>query len=175
MTEHFGRLLYIDLTSGNVQKEQLDPSLAEPYIGGSGLAARLLWDRLTKELDPLGPENPLLFITGPLTGSSGPANGRFSVCAKSPATGIWGESNCGGFWGAELRFAGFDGILFTGKAPTPVYLWIHDGDVELRDASHLWGIADTYETQSQIKQQVAAPLARVACIGKAGERRIQYA
>lgn len=175
MSQRFGRLLHVDLDSGHIRQEQLAPEVVEPFVGGSGLAARLLWDRLTAALDPLGPHNPLLFITGPLTGTAGPANGRFSVCAKSPATNIWGESNCGGFWGSELRFAGFDGILVTGRAAAPVYLWLHDGRAELRDASHLWESADTYATQAAIKQEIDAPLARVACIGQAGERQIPFA
>ncbi len=175
MINRFGRLLNVELDTGKIWQEQLETGLIEPFIGGAGLAARLLWDRLTQELDPLSPHNPLLFITGPLTGTAGPANGRFSVCAKSPATGIWGESNCGGFWGSELRFAGCDGILVTGKASTPVYLWIHDGKAELREAARLWGTTATDETQDLIKQEVGESLARVACIGKAGESQIPFA
>jgi aldehyde:ferredoxin oxidoreductase len=175
MPNHFGRLLNVDLDSGHIWQEQLEPGLIEPFIGGSGLAARLLWDRISGEIDPLGPGNPLLFITGPLTGAAGPANGRFSVCARSPATGIWGESNCGGFWGSELRFSGFDGILITGMASSPVYLWIQDGKAELREASHLWETSDTYGTQALIRQETGQPLARVACIGRAGERLIPFA
>lgn len=175
MTNRFGRLLNVDLSTGKIWQEQLAPVLIEPFIGGSGLAARLLWNHLSQALDPLGPGNPLLFITGPLTGTAGPANGRFSVCSKSPATGLWGESNCGGFWGAELRFAGYDGLLVTGKASTPVYLWIQDGKAELRDATHLWANTDTYETQSLIRHEIGESLARVACIGKAGERQIPFA
>ncbi|MBI5713436.1 MAG: aldehyde ferredoxin oxidoreductase family protein [Chloroflexi bacterium] len=112
--------------------------------------------------------------SGPLTGSSGPAVGRYVVCAKSPLTNIWAESNCGGFFGPEIRFAGYDGILFTGRASSPVYVWIKNETVELRDASHLWG-GDTYETQTRIKNEVNDSLARVACIGMAGERLIPYA
>lgn len=175
MTPRFGRILHVDLSSGRLWQEQVDPARAAAFVGGSGLAARLLWDQLTVELDPFSPQSPLLFITGPLTGSAGPANGRFSVCGRSPATGLWGESNCGGFWGAELRFAGFDGIFVTGVAATPVYLWAHDGKAELRSAAHLWGVADTYEAQSIIKEEIGEPLARVACIGAAGERRIPFA
>lgn len=171
----FGRLLIVDLNQGTLRDEQIDPGLARDYVGGSGLAARLLWDRLTPDLDPFGPDNPLLFMTGPLTGAAGPANGRFTVCARSPATGLWGEANCGGFWGPELRFAGYDGVLVTGKARAPVYIWIKDGKAELRDASHLWGEADTYQTQRRIREEVGDSLARIACIGVAGERLIPYA
>ena len=171
----FGKLLIVDLTRGTLHDEYVDPDTARAYVGGSGLAARLLWDRLTPNVDPLGPDNPLLFLTGPLTGSAGPANGRFTVCARSPATRLWGEANCGGFWGPELRFAGYDGVLVTGKSNAPVYLWIHDGKAVLRDASHLWGEADTYQTQQRIRAEVGDKLARVACVGVAGERLIPYA
>ncbi|HLF29024.1 MAG TPA: aldehyde ferredoxin oxidoreductase family protein [Anaerolineae bacterium] len=171
----FGRLLNVDLTHGTLHDQHIDPDLARDYVGGSGLAARLLWDRLAPDLDPLGPDNPLLFITGPLTGTAGPTNGRFSVCARSPATGLWGEANCGGFWGPELRCAGYDGVLITGQADAPVYLWIHDGQAELREAAHLWGETDTYQTQQRIRAEVGDKLARIACIGVAGERLIPYA
>ena len=175
MPTSFGRLLSVDLSRGATTERQIDPNLTREYVGGSGLAARLLLDRLAPDLDPLGPDNPLLFITGPLTGTAGPTNGRFSVCARSPATGLWGEANCGGFWGPELRFAGFDAVLIAGRAASPVYLWIRDGKAELRDASHLWGRADTYQTQERIREEVGDRLARVACIGAAGERLIPYA
>jgi aldehyde:ferredoxin oxidoreductase len=152
-----------------------DPAHVADFIGGSGLAVRLLWDRVTPQTDPLGPDNPLLFLTGPLTGTGGPSTGRFTVCARSPKTGLWGESNCGGYWGPELRFAGYDGLLITGRASKPVYLWIQDGQAELRDARHLWDHADTYATQTAICDELGQPRARVATIGPAGERRIPLA
>ncbi len=175
MNGYAGRLLTVDLTTGRIGNMPLDPELCRDFVGGASLAARLLYPRLTPDLDPLGPDNPLLFLTGPLTGSSGPAVGRYVVCAKSPLTGLWAESNCGGFVGPEIRFAGYDGVLFTGRASSPVYLWLTHDQVELRDASPLWGQADTYETQTKIKAEVGAPQARVACIGLAGERMIPYA
>ena len=138
------------------------------------MAARLLYSSLTLDLDPFSPEAPLLFLTGPLTGTAGPAVGRFVVCGKSPATGLWAESNCGGFWGPELRFAGFDGLWITGKAEEPVYLWINDGRFEIREAAHLWGL-DTYEIQSKIKEELGQPSARVAGIGLAGENGVLFA
>ena len=170
----YGKLLSVDLTRGSLRDEQVDPNLARDYVGGSGLAARLLWDRLAPGVDPLSPDNPLLFMTGPLTGAAGPANGRFTVCARSPATVLWGEANCGGFWGAELRFAGYDGVLVNGRATSPVYVWIHNGKAELRDAARLWGEADTDQTQQRIRAEVGDRLARVACIGAAGEQMIPY-
>ena len=171
----FGRLLVVDLTRRTWHAESIDPDVARDFVGGSGLAARLLWGRLDRALDPLGPDNALLFITGPLTGTAGPTNARFSVCARSPATGLWGEANCGGFWGPELRFAGYDAVLVSGRADAPTYLWMRDGRVELRDASHLWGRADTYQTQDLIRAEVGDKAARVACVGIAGERLIPYA
>jgi aldehyde:ferredoxin oxidoreductase len=169
------RLLVVDLTSGKTETRIVDPAYTRQYIGGSGLAVRLLWDSLSASRDPLDPASPLLWSTGPLTGTSGPTTGRFSICARSPQTGLWGESNIGGFVGPELRFAGFDGVFITGRAAKPVYLWIHNGQVEIRDASHLWGTTDTHETQIRIKAEVNEPQARVACIGIAGERGVPFA
>src|SRR3990172_3106210 len=127
MNSDQGRLLTIDLTSGQIATISLEPALLRRYLGGSALSAALLYPRLTRDLDPLGPDNPLLILNGPLSGTAGPSVGRFTVCAKSPATGLWAESNCGGFFGPELRFAGYDGLLILGKAPSPAYLWIHHG------------------------------------------------
>ena len=175
MADYFGRLLVVDLNQGSLSDQDVPAEMVSGYIGGSGLAARLLWDRLNLDTDPLGLDNPLVFLTGPLTGTFGPAAGRFVVCSRSPATRLWGESNCGGFWGPELRFAGYDGVLITGKANRPVYLYIHDGQAELRQASHLWGSTDTYQTQERIQEEVGDKHTRVACIGLAGERLISYA
>jgi len=116
MNGYQGRLLAVDLTTGRVESLPLDPGLLRACLGGSALSAALLYPRLTRALDPLGPDNPLLILNGPLSGTSGPSVGRFTVCARSPATGLWGESNCGGFFGPELRFAGYDGLLVTGRA-----------------------------------------------------------
>jgi len=169
------KLLVVDLTQGDIREQVIDPAYSRDFIGGSGLGARLLWDLLNPARDPLDPVSPLLFITGPLTGTGGPTTGRFSICARSPLTGLWGESNIGGFVGPELRYAGYDGVLITGRANKPVYVWIHNAHAELRDASHLWGKADTYETQRIIKSEVGESMARVACIGLAGEQRAPYA
>jgi aldehyde:ferredoxin oxidoreductase len=175
MNGYLGKLLAVDLTTGRIGESAIPDAYLRDFIGGASLAARLLYERLTPDLDPLGPDNPLLFMTGPLTGTAGPAVGRYVVCGRSPATGLWAESNCGGFVGPEIRFAGYDGVLFTGRSPRPVYLWLHRGQAELREAGHLWGRADTYATQAAIKQELREPLARVACIGPAGERQIRYA
>jgi len=168
-------LLRVDLTQGQIREEEIDAGYRRDFIGGSGLAARLLWDVLDPGRDPLDPASPLIWMTGPLTGSGGPTTGRFSICARSPYTGIWGESNIGGFVGPELRYAGFDGVWITGRAAAPVYLWIHDGQAELRKADHLWGKTDTYATQRVIRQETGEDRARVAAIGVAGENGVGYA
>ncbi|MBM3121223.1 MAG: aldehyde ferredoxin oxidoreductase, partial [Chloroflexi bacterium] len=169
------RLLRIDLSTGQIRMEGIDPAYRRDFIGGSGLAARMLWEQLDPARPALDPESPLVWMTGPLTGSGGPTTGRFAICARSPYTGIWGESNIGGFVGPELRYAGFDGLWITGRAPSPVYLWIHDGKAELREAGALWGKADTYATQTAIRAEVGEVKARVASIGLGGENGVPYA
>jgi aldehyde:ferredoxin oxidoreductase len=167
-------IIKINLTTGQKETYDVPAEFERLYLGGASLAARLLYEELTPELDPLSPEAPLLFINGPLTGTSGPTVGRFVICGKSPATGNWAESNCGGFWGPELRKTGFDGVWITGKATEPVYLWIHDGGVEIRSADHLWG-QDTEQVQESIKQELRAKRASVAGIGIAGENQLPFA
>lgn len=171
---YMGKLLVVDLTSGHIEDEPLNEDYARQFIGGSGLACRYLYDVVDGDTDPLGPENSLLFMTGPLTGTRAPSCGRFVVCARSPLTGLWGEANSGGFFGPEMRFAGYDGIVIRGKAPQPVYLYIADGQASLREAKHLWG-RGTYETQEAIKEEVGDAKTRVACIGLAGENLVRYA
>lgn len=167
-------ILKVDLSTRSVSTLAVPPEWLRLYYGGASLAARLLYDHLLPDLDPLSPAAPLLFLNGPLTGTAGPAVGRFVICAKSPATGLWGEANIGGFVGPELRKAGFDGLWLEGAADTPVYLWIRDGRVEIRDADDLWG-RSTYETQRLIQEQVGAANVRVASIGVAGENLVPYA
>jgi aldehyde:ferredoxin oxidoreductase len=170
----YGRILKVDLSTAEIKKDLIPPDLIRDYIGGAGLAARLLWDELKPELSPLDPSNPLLFITGPLTGTAGPTTGRFTICARSPQTGWWGESNIGGFMGPELRAAGYDALWITGRAATPLYLWIHADQVELRPADHLWG-QDPYWTQSRIREETGQARCRVAAIGIAGENGVPCA
>jgi aldehyde:ferredoxin oxidoreductase len=174
MNGYMGRLLVVDLSNGQIKEEKLNPEYTRDFLGGSGLAARYLYDIVDADVDPLGPANPLIFMTGPLVGTSAPSCGRHVVCARSPLTGIWGEANSGGFFGAELRFAGYDGLVFTGRADEPTYLSIVNGQAALHDASALWGL-DTYETQARVKQALGEPKARVACIGPAGEKEVLYA
>jgi aldehyde:ferredoxin oxidoreductase len=167
-------ILKIELTTGKTEEYSIPESWEEDFLGGASLAARILYSSLTRELDPLSPDAPLLFMTGPMTGTSGPTTGRFVVCGKGPATGLWAESNIGGFWGPELRAAGYDGLWITGKAQAPVYLWLNGTSLEVRSAAHLWG-QNTYTTQEKIKQEIAEKSARVCAIGLAGERGVLFA
>ena len=168
------KLLVIDLSEKSFLVEQIDPEMARSYIGGSGLAARLLYDRMKLDIDPLGPENPLLFLAGPIVGTSMPSAGRLAVCARSPLTGFWGESNTGGFIGPEMRFAGFDGVLLNGRSDQPCWISVVDGEVKFHDANPIWG-QDTYQTQDSIREILADPKVRVACIGLAGENLVKMA
>ena len=167
-------ILKVDLSNGAISHIEIPPDWERDFLGGASLAARMLYESLTLALGPFDEHAPLLFLNGPLSGTSGPAVGRFVVCGRSPATGLWGESNCGGFWGPELRMAGFDGLWITGRANEPVYLWIRDGAVEIRPASHLWGL-DTYQTQAAVEADLHAGKVRVASIGPAGEAGIPFA
>lgn len=168
-----GRWIEIDLATGNVVEHKLTEEEIQTYLLGSGLAARLFYTSLAPALDPLDPPSPLLVFNGLLTGTFAPAAARTSWCGRSPLTGIWNESNVGGHWGAELRFAGFDGLVITGRATSPVYLWIHDGQVEVRDGAHLWG-SGTFETHDRLREETD-PQSQVACIGPAGENQVLLA
>ena len=167
-------ILRIDLSTNEHETLPIPVEWVHDYLGAASLAARFLFPVLTAALDPLSPEAPLLFLNGPLTGTAGPAVGRFVVCGKSPATGLWGEANAGGFWGPELRKAGFDGLWIQGQAPGPVYLLIADGVVSIRSAEKIWGL-DTYATQTAIQEEIGLRGVRIAAIGPAGERRIPFA
>lgn len=167
-------ILKINLTTGETSEYAVPAEWQHDYLGGASLAARLLYSSLTRDLDPFSADAPLLFLNGPLSGTLGPTVGRFVVCGKSPLTGLWAESNCGGFWGPELRFAGYDGLWVTGKAERPVYLWLNGGRLEVRDAAQIWG-QDTYQTQESIKKELGVSKAHVACIGPAAENGVLFA
>ncbi len=175
-----GQIAYIDLSQQKLEIRDLDPVIAEKYIGGVGLSAKLTWDLLTDKdyeslkKEPLANVNPLIFATGPLTGTPAPSSSRYSVSGISPLTGIWGESTSGGFFPVILRRCGFDAIVVTGEAVKPVYLFIHDGKIDFKDASKLWG-KDTNETIEGLKEELADKALRVACIGKGGENLVKYA
>jgi aldehyde:ferredoxin oxidoreductase len=168
-----GRFLRVDLDDGKVQEQAITEEEAQQWLLGSGLAARLFADEMDAEWEPFDPASPLMVFNGLLTGTSAPAAARTSWCAQSPLTGIWGESNVGGHWGAQLRFAGFDGLVVTGRAETPVYLWVQDGQAEIRDAGNVWG-RGTFETHDLLRKETDKGAA-VACIGPAGENRVLIA
>jgi aldehyde:ferredoxin oxidoreductase len=174
MHGYMGKILRVDLSAGDIREEPLNEAYARAFVGGSGLAARYIYDMVDGDTDPLGPDNPLVFMTGPLVGTAMPSAGRCSVCALSPLTGIWGEANTGGFFGPELRFAGYDGVIITGQAEKPVWLSVVDGRAELHDAAGMWG-SDSYEAQEQARADLGEPKARVACIGPAGENLVKMA
>ncbi|MGA2504428.1 MAG: aldehyde ferredoxin oxidoreductase family protein [Anaerolineales bacterium] len=167
-------ILKVNLSTGESSQYVIPEEWERDYLGGASLAARILYSVLLKDLDPLSPEAPLLFLNGPLSGTAGPTVGRFVVCGKSPATGLWAESNCGGFWGPELRFCGYDGLWITGKSSKPIYLWINDDQMIIRDASAVWG-KDTYETQALIKTELSTSGAHILTIGPAGENGVKFA
>ncbi len=171
---YMGRLLRVDLSRGTLEDVPLDLEMARAFVGGSGLGARLLADALRPDLDPYAPEAPLIFMTGPFVGTPIPAAGRYSVVARSPLTGLVGEANSGGFWGPELRFAGYDGLIITGRADPWVVLVIENGRPRLVEAPHLAGL-DTYAVQARLREDLGLPKARIAAIGPAGERRVRYA
>ena len=173
LKSYTGKILRLDLTTGNIDYEYLDEPTAKKYIGGVGLAAKILWHETTPETDPLSPESELIFMTGPLTGSILPKSSRYIVAGISPATGIWGQAHAGGRFADELRHAGLDGIVVKGQASKPAYLWINNGQAEIRDAAHVWG-KDTWEV-SELIQQETDRKASVACIGVAGEKLVKIA
>jgi aldehyde:ferredoxin oxidoreductase len=168
-----GKILDVDLSSETLSQADLDSLLATKFMGGKGFGAKILFDQLPVDCDPLSAENILVFATGPLTGTLAPSSGRFEVCTKSPATGLWLDANCGGFFGPELKFAGYDMLIVRGKAASPVMLVIDNHRVELKRADDLWG-ADTLTTHQQIKDSLGKEF-RVACIGEAGEKGVVYA
>ena len=163
-----GTILRIDLTNRRVTREPLDRKLCEDYVGGRGLTSYLLYREMDPAVDPLSPDNELMFGAGPLTGTGAVAASRYVVVCKSPLTGTIACSNSGGFFGPEMKFAGYDVIVFEGKADKPVYVWIDDDRVEIRPADHLRG--KTPEETDDAVRAATNPLAKVACIGPAGER-----
>ncbi len=165
---YVGKLLFVDLTKGDIREEELSEDLARNFIGGYGIGARVLYDMIPAGADPLGPDNVLGFVTGPLTGSGGVFTGRYTLVCKSPKSGTWNDSNAGGYFGPELKKAGYDAVFVSGASEKPVYLWIKDGKAELRDASKLWGLDATESLQALIEETGEKRL-RAALIGPAGE------
>ncbi len=165
---YMGRLLWVDLTSGKVGTTDFDEATARAFLAGSGLGAKLIRDRLKGIRGPLDLSNPLCFMPGLLCGTIVPGANRTSVCALSPATTAWGEARAGGAWAPMLKYAGYDGVIFTGKAKQPVYVWIENGRVEIRPAEKLWGTG-FFETDARLLQETHKD-AIVAAIGPAGEK-----
>ena len=175
--EQFGfwnKILHVNLGDRSTWVEEPGEAFFRRYVGGRGLIAHYLLEYVPKGADPLGPDNILVIAPGVVTGAPVPGAGRHSVGAKSPLNGRFGESESGGFWGAELKRAGWDAIVFHGVSPTPVYLWINDGAVEFRDATHLWGRV-TGDVEEAILEELGDPRIKVAQIGPAGENLVRYA
>ncbi len=169
-----GKLLIVNLTNQEISEELLNEEIAKDFLGGAGYCCRYLYDHIDKKTNPLSPDNILMFMTGPFCGSTIPTSGRFVVCAKSPYTGIWGESNCGGYFGPELKKAGYDGIIIKGASEKPIYLEVTENEAKIKDASSLWG-KGINETSNILKEQSGSNLTRIACIGQAGENLIKFA
>ena len=168
------KILRVNLTLGTVTPEPLNMAWAQSYLGSRGLGSKYLVSEVDPKVDPLSPENKIIWATGPLTGTMASTGGRYTVITKGPLTGAIACSNSGGYWGAELKMAGWDMVIFEGRSPTPVYLYINDDIAELRDATHLWG-KSVWETEALLKTGLQDPLTRVSSIGKAGENGVLYA
>jgi aldehyde:ferredoxin oxidoreductase len=169
-----GKILRVNLTAGTVTPEPLNMDWARAYLGSRGLGSKYLVEEVNPKVDPLSADNKIIWATGPLTGTMASTGGRYTVITKSPLTGAIACSNSGGYWGAELKMAGWDMVIFEGKSPKPVYLYVNDGVAELRDAGHLWG-QSVWKTEEILKSSLQDPLLRVSSIGKSGENGVLYA
>ena len=175
-----GKIAYVDLNNKTIEVKDLDPKLAEDYIGGVSLSAKILYDMLSDEdfetlkKDPYSSINPLIFATGPLTATATPSSSRYSLCGISPLTGIWGESTSGGFLPVALKKCGFDLIVITGDSQKPIYMVIDNGTISFKPADGIWG-KNTRETISTIREELGDERIRIACIGKGGENLVRYA
>jgi aldehyde:ferredoxin oxidoreductase len=173
MNGYHGKILVADLSKGVLTDEPLNEKYARDFLGSTGLAARYLYDVVDEKTDPLGPDNPLILMSGLLNSTSGPSVSRWGGATKSPYTVHYGDANAGAWFGAELKNAGYDGIILKGKSAKPVYIYIKDSVAELKDASGLWG-KDTYKTQEEIKKACGDNRTRIACIGPASENLVLY-
>ncbi len=168
------KIAYIDLTTGSIETQAIPMEIRRKYLGGRGLDMYLLYNHTKAGIDPLGPDNVALVSAGLLVGTLASASARTHVGGKSPLTGYVGSANVGGFFGPEMRLSGFDHLVIKGKAEKPVYLWIHDGEIEIRDAGGLWGV-DSRDTQALIRQELGDDDIQSLCIGQAGENLVRYA
>ena len=173
MSAYMGKLLYIDLSSGKSSEISLEKELTKNFVGGKGFGAKILYDLLPAGTDPLSPQNVLMFMPGPLTGTLAPAM-RGCVVTKSPLTGTFADSYFGGHFAQEIRFCGYDGIIITGAAAEPSYIWVDDGKVEIRSAEEIWGL-NTFDTIEVIREELGDETVKTACIGPAGEKLVSFA
>src|SRR3990172_2484454 len=169
-----GHNLEIDLSRGNIERVETDPRLTELYLGGQGTAAKIIWERVQPDVEPFSPQNVIIFSAGLLHGTPVPAANRAAVNSINPVNNFFSHSLFGGFWGPELKHAGYDKIVVRGKAPDLVYLWINNDKVEIRDATHLQG-KGALETGALIQEELKEPKAQVIAIGLAGENRVYLA
>ena len=170
----YGKILEVNLSTGKITKRNIEAQFARDYVGGMGFGCKLLWDEVGLEIEPFSPDNILVFANGPLTGTHAPASGRTEITTRSPLTGTIGTGNTGGLWGARLKHAGFDMLVVRKRSETPVYMFIDDDRVELRDARHLWGL-DIRETTDVICKELGDSQISVLAIGPAGENQVRYA
>lgn len=169
-----GQILYVNLSDGSMVKKPLEREFVLKYIGGRGFSSRILWEELGPHLDPFSPENVLILAAGPLSGTPAPSASRLIIAAKSPMTGGIGDASSGGYFAPELKYAGFDAIVFKGRSPEPVYLWVEDGKAELRSAKRLWG-RKIHETSELLKEEIGDEDIHICAIGPGGENRVRYA
>jgi aldehyde:ferredoxin oxidoreductase len=174
MKGYAGKILHVNLTEGEISVERPPEEFYKRYLGGRGFIIRILLSRLKKGIDPLGPENILVFALGPVTGNPLTGSGRNSIGAKSPMSGGFGESEAGGYWGAKLKLAGFDAIIVMGRSKRPVYLFIDNGDARILEAGHLWGL-EVAEAQNAIRKQLGDKQICTSAIGRGGENLVRYA
>ena len=168
-----GTILFVDLSERKISKEPTS-SYTRLFLGGRGIDDKLFYDHISPGTDPLSPQNVIVFGAGPLSGTCMPSSGRLDIMSKSPMTFLWGNSNMGGYFSAELKYAGYDHIVVNGKADKPAYIWINNGQVHIRDAAGLWG-KDTYQTPGLIREELGNPEVKVICIGPAGENLVRFA
>ncbi len=174
MVGYMGRLLRIDLTDRTIRKEPLDEELVQKFVGGRGMNSKILYDEVSPGTDPLGPQNTIIIGTGPCNGTLVPGSSRFTITSKSPLTGLLGDTNAGGFFGAGLKYAGYDAIILKGRSDEPVYLLVDGDRVELKPARHLWG-QTPLEATTAIQKENFNPNLKVVSIGPAGENRVRFA
>jgi aldehyde:ferredoxin oxidoreductase len=169
-----GKILRVNLSTGKIASQELSREIAYNYLGGSGFGTKILWDEVGPQVEPFSPDNRLIFAVGPFTGTIYPTAGRFEVIGKSPLTGIYGDANSGGQFAPKLKQSGFDAVVFQGRSPKPVYLWLHEGASELCDAKQVWNHG-TEDTQRILREEIGDPQLQSACIGQAGENLVRYA